>query len=83
MNAWTLQLIAVGSKFNLCWCNKLLHAACSDEAKSVLEDKLSEFSASFLAAYDSGDLIAALEEGHTGWQKWVKGFGKTLKRKVS
>lgn len=49
----------------------------------MLEDKLSEVSASLLAAYDSGELLSALEEGHAGWQKWVKSFGKTLKRKVS
>lgn len=60
-----------------------LHVDGSDEAESVLQDNLSEFAASLLAAYDSGDLVAALEEGHTGWQKWVKGFGKSLKRKVS
>lgn len=60
-----------------------LHVDGSDEAESVLLDNLSEFAASLLAAYDSGDLVAALEEGHTGWQKWVKGFGKSLKRKVS
>ncbi|XP_020206826.1 glutamate--tRNA ligase, chloroplastic/mitochondrial [Cajanus cajan] len=53
----------------------------SDETESVLQDNLSEFAASLLAAYDSGDLVAALEEGHAGWQKWVKGFGKSLKRK--
>ncbi|KAM1001982.1 hypothetical protein FF1_002447 [Malus domestica] len=53
----------------------------SVEAKPVLEDKLSEFAASFIAAYDSGELIGALEEGHAGWQKWVKSFGKSLKRK--
>jgi len=60
-----------------------LHVDGSDEAESVLQDNLSEFAASLLAAYDSGDLVAALEEGHAGWQKWVKGFGKLLKRKVS
>ncbi|KAM1789885.1 hypothetical protein ACFX12_034002 [Malus domestica] len=53
----------------------------SAEAKPVLEDKLSEFAASFIAAYDSGELVGALEEGHAGWQKWVKSFGKSLKRK--
>ncbi|KAK7386213.1 hypothetical protein VNO78_26269 [Psophocarpus tetragonolobus] len=53
----------------------------SDEAEPVLQDNLSEFAASLLAAYDSGDVVAALEEGHAGWQKWVKGFGKSLKRK--
>ncbi|XP_039001859.1 glutamate--tRNA ligase, chloroplastic/mitochondrial-like isoform X2 [Hibiscus syriacus] len=53
----------------------------SSEGKPAVEDKLSEISASLLAAYDSGELFGALEEGHAGWQKWVKGFGKTLKRK--
>ncbi|RDY14854.1 Glutamate--tRNA ligase, chloroplastic/mitochondrial [Mucuna pruriens] len=53
----------------------------SDEAEPVLQDNFSEFAASLLAAYDSGDLVAALEDGHAGWQKWVKGFGKSLKRK--
>ncbi|KAJ4980319.1 hypothetical protein NE237_031156 [Protea cynaroides] len=53
----------------------------SPDGKSVLEDKLSEVSANLLAAYDSGEFHAALEEGHAGWQKWVKNFGKSLKRK--
>lgn len=56
---------------------------CSSEGKSIVEDNLSEVAAHLLAAYDGGELLAALEEGHAGWQKWVKGFGKTLKRKVS
>ncbi|RVW48257.1 Glutamate--tRNA ligase, chloroplastic/mitochondrial [Vitis vinifera] len=34
-----------------------------------------------LATYDSGELLQALEEGPAGWQKWVKSFGKSLKRK--
>ncbi|CAB4289137.1 unnamed protein product [Prunus armeniaca] len=59
-----------------------LHETLSSlEARPVLEDKLSEFAASFIAAYDSGELLSALEEGHAGWQKWVKSFGKSLKRK--
>lgn len=56
---------------------------CSHEAEPVIRDSLAEFCASFVAAYDSGDLVGALEEGQAGWQKWVKGFGKSLKRKVS
>ena len=56
---------------------------CSSEAKPVLEEKLSEFAASLIAAYDNGEILSALEEGHAGWQKWVKSFGKSLKRKVS
>ncbi|XP_050260176.1 glutamate--tRNA ligase, chloroplastic/mitochondrial [Quercus robur] len=59
----------------------LLGTLNSPEAKPVLEDKLSEFSADLIAAYDSGELLGALEEGHAGWQKWVKNFGKSLKRK--
>ncbi|XP_059442191.1 glutamate--tRNA ligase, chloroplastic/mitochondrial [Corylus avellana] len=59
----------------------LLATLKSTEAKPVLEDKLSEFSAHLVAAYDSGELLGALEEGHAGWQKWVKNFGKSLKRK--
>ncbi|KAL2926747.1 Glutamate--tRNA ligase chloroplastic/mitochondrial [Bienertia sinuspersici] len=53
----------------------------SPEAKPVLEDGLSDVAASLIAAYDSGELMSALQEGPTGWQKWVKGFGKSLKRK--
>jgi len=60
-----------------------LHVAGSDEAEPLLQDNLSGFAASLVAAYDSGDVVAALEEGHAGWQKWVKGFSKSLKRKVS
>ncbi|KAL2479193.1 Glutamate--tRNA ligase [Forsythia ovata] len=59
-----------------------LHATlASPEGKPVLEDQLSEVVANLLAAYDSGELNCALEEGHTGWQKWVKSFGRSLKRK--
>ncbi|XP_057964755.1 glutamate--tRNA ligase, chloroplastic/mitochondrial [Malania oleifera] len=53
----------------------------SPEGKAVLEDGLSEISARLLAAHDSGELLGALEGGHAGWQKWVKNFGKSLKRK--
>lgn len=53
----------------------------SPECKSVLEDRLSEVAASLLAAYDNGGLLSALEEGKSGWQKWVKSFGKLVKRK--
>lgn len=55
---------------------------CSPEGKALIEEKLSEVAASLVAAYDSGELTSALEEGHSGWQKWVKSFGKSLKRKV-
>lgn len=53
----------------------------SSEGREVLEDGLSSVADSLLAAYDSGELVGALEEGKSGWQKWVKAFGKSLKRK--
>uniref|UniRef100_A0A7N0U4X4 Glutamate--tRNA ligase, chloroplastic/mitochondrial n=1 Tax=Kalanchoe fedtschenkoi TaxID=63787 RepID=A0A7N0U4X4_KALFE len=53
----------------------------SSEGKPVVEDSLSEFCGSLLDAYDSGELLTALEEGSAGWQKWVKALGKSLKRK--
>lgn len=56
---------------------------CSPEGKPLLEDKLSEVAGSLLSAYDSGEFSSALEEGSAGWQKWVKSFGKSQKRKVS
>ncbi|BAF07628.1 glutamate--tRNA ligase, chloroplastic/mitochondrial [Oryza sativa Japonica Group] len=59
-----------------------LHATLSsDEAKSVVQDKLSEVASGLISAYDSGELCQALAEGRDGWQKWVKIFGKSLKRK--
>ncbi|KAK6118709.1 hypothetical protein DH2020_047551 [Rehmannia glutinosa] len=59
----------------------LYSTLASPESKPVLEDKLSEVAASLLIAYDSGEFNSALEEGNAGWQKWVKSFGKSLKRK--
>ncbi|PWA60905.1 glutamate tRNA synthetase [Artemisia annua] len=53
----------------------------SSEGRGILEDGLPAVAESLLAAYDSGELLAALEEGKSGWQKWVKAFGKSLKRK--
>ncbi|KAL1554539.1 Glutamate--tRNA ligase, chloroplastic/mitochondrial [Salvia divinorum] len=59
-----------------------LHSTlASPEGRPVLEDKLGEVAASLIAAYDNGELIGALEEGSAGWQKWVKNFGKSQKRK--
>lgn len=80
-NIWSLPQKKGGEKKKL-YITTSSFALCSPEAKPVLEDELSEFSASLLAAYDSGEILSALEEGHTGWQKWVKNFGKSLKRKV-
>ncbi|KAI3921814.1 hypothetical protein MKX01_005503 [Papaver californicum] len=59
----------------------LFGTLASPEGKSVLEDKLSEVATSLVAAYDSGELGVALEEGHAGWKNWVKSFGKSTKRK--
>ncbi|XP_075088556.1 glutamate--tRNA ligase, chloroplastic/mitochondrial-like [Nicotiana tabacum] len=56
----------------------LYETLASAEGKPILEDGVSEVAKSLLAAYDSGELSGALAEG---WQKWVKNFGKLLKRK--
>lgn len=48
-----------------------------------MEDKLHEVASSLIAAYDSGEIPSALAEGQGAWQKWVKAFGKSMKRKVS
>lgn len=48
----------------------------------MVQDKISEVASSLISAYDSGELTQALSEGRDGWQKWVKGFGKSIKRKV-
>jgi hypothetical protein len=45
---------------------------CSPEGKAVIENKLSELSFALLAAYDNGELLNALEEGHSGWQKCAR-----------
>ncbi|KAG8057932.1 hypothetical protein GUJ93_ZPchr0002g25244 [Zizania palustris] len=59
-----------------------LHATLSsDGAKPLVQDKLSEVASGLISAYDSGELCQALAEGRDGWQKWVKFFGKSLKRK--
>ncbi|KAL1831490.1 hypothetical protein ACET3Z_001141 [Daucus carota] len=59
----------------------LFETLSSSEAKPVLGDSLSEFANSLLAAYDSGELFDALNQGKPGWQNWVKSFGKSVKRK--
>lgn len=54
----------------------------SPEGKAVVDDGLGEVAERLVAAYSSGELMGALEEeGRAGWQKWVKSFGKSLKRK--
>ncbi|XP_068647534.1 glutamate--tRNA ligase, chloroplastic/mitochondrial [Aristolochia californica] len=59
----------------------LLSTLESPEGRPIVIDKLSEVATSLLSAYDCGDLQNVLEEGPAGWQKWVKSFGKLLKRK--
>ena len=68
----------------LCWASFTNYVLVffSDEAKPVVQDKISEVALGLISAYDSGELTQALAEGRDGWQKWVKGFGKALKRKV-
>ncbi|CAH9117009.1 unnamed protein product [Cuscuta epithymum] len=62
-------------------CYPFNETLTSPEGKSLLDDGLHEVADSLLAAYSSGELFAALDEGQPGWQKWVKSFGKALERK--
>ena len=50
----------------------------SPEGKAVLNDNLSEVVEALLSAYDNGELQNALENCSSGWQNWVKSFGKAL-----
>jgi glutamyl-tRNA synthetase len=51
----------------------------SDAAKTVVEDGFSEVAAAVVAAYENGDLTAAIESG--GFKKWINGMGKEMGRK--
>ncbi|CAH2043582.1 unnamed protein product [Thlaspi arvense] len=77
-----IDLVTDSDKVLLNLLSYPLHATlASPEAKPAVEDKLHEVAASLVAAYDSGEIPKALAEGQGGWQKWVKAFGKSLKRK--
>lgn len=47
-----------------------------------MDDNIAEVVGAILAAYDAGELQAAIDGGHDAWNKWIKGMGKNLKRKV-
>ncbi|KAL1204063.1 Glutamate--tRNA ligase, chloroplastic/mitochondrial [Cardamine amara subsp. amara] len=77
-----IDLVTDSDKVLLNLLSYPLHATlASPEAKPAVEDKLQEVAASLIAAYDSGEIPSALAEGQGAWQKWVKAFGKSMKRK--
>jgi len=53
----------------------------SSEVKEVVDDNIAEIVGAILAAYDAGELQAAIDGGHDAWNNWIKGMGKNLKRK--
>ncbi|KAG2490199.1 hypothetical protein HYH03_011326 [Edaphochlamys debaryana] len=53
----------------------------SAEAKAVLDDNFPEVANAVLAAYESGELAAALAKGHDGYKGWLNAVGKAQKRK--
>lgn len=59
----------------------LTESLCSPGAKEIVDDSLLEVAETIVKAYDTGELQDAIKAGHDGWQKWVKGVGKSLKRK--
>lgn len=52
-----------------------------EAAISVLQDDFKQIVDTALAAYDSGELKSALENGPDGYKSWLKGVGKEQKRK--
>ncbi len=60
------------------WC--LLY---SNQVKEIVDDNITEVVSSIVTAYDSGELQAVIDGDHDAWQKWIKGIGKTFKRKVT
>ncbi|KAF5840403.1 non-discriminatory gln-glu-trna synthetase, partial [Dunaliella salina] len=53
----------------------------SPEAQPFLEDNMKEIVEAVLAAYDNGELKAALSTGHDGFKAWLNTVGKAQKRK--
>ena len=53
----------------------------SEAAKAFVDDGFAEFSGAIVAAYDSGELSAAVGDGHDGFKKWLNGLGKAQGRK--
>ncbi|CAK9881508.1 unnamed protein product [Sphagnum jensenii] len=53
----------------------------SNQVKEIVDDNITEVVSSIVAAYDSGELQAVIDGDHDAWQKWIKGIGKTFKRK--
>ncbi|CAL8466948.1 g6484 [Coccomyxa elongata] len=55
--------------------------ASDEKVASVLEDNFAEVAQAVVAAFDSGELPAAVAEGADAYKGWVKGLGKAQKRK--
>ncbi|GLC33308.1 hypothetical protein PLESTB_000347800 [Pleodorina starrii] len=59
----------------------LAETVASADAKAVLDDGFAEVAGAVVAAYESGELQAAMDKGHDGYKAWVNGVGKAQKRK--
>lgn len=55
---------------------------CSGEINALLEDNLAEVADAIIKEFDEGKLTEAINGGHDSWQAWIKGIGKSMKRKV-
>eukprot|EP00243_Klebsormidium_subtile_P004449 TRINITY_DN18434_c0_g1_i1.p1 TRINITY_DN18434_c0_g1~~TRINITY_DN18434_c0_g1_i1.p1 ORF type:complete len:618 (+),score=172.39 TRINITY_DN18434_c0_g1_i1:62-1915(+) len=53
----------------------------SGEVNDLLEDNLAEVASAIVKEFDDGKLTEAVRAGHDGWQAWIKGIGKAMKRK--
>ena len=52
-----------------------------EAATEVLQDNFKQIVDTALAAYDSGELKAAIDKGPSGYKSWLKGVGKEQNRK--
>ncbi|PNW80349.1 hypothetical protein CHLRE_07g313700v5 [Chlamydomonas reinhardtii] len=59
----------------------LAETLAAPEAKAVIDDGFAEVAGAVLAAYESGELAAAMAQGHDGYKAWINGVGKAQKRK--
>lgn len=58
-----------------------LSTIASDKAAKFVEDDFKQVVEAVVSAYDSKELLGALENGESEWKSWVKATGKALNRK--
>lgn len=60
---------------------EFLSTVASDKAAKFVEDDFKQVVEAVISAYESKELLGALENGESDWKTWVKATGKALNRK--